>query len=189
MRELNICSLFGANAPRSHGTRTVFVYCCFWREALQQTAHERTQQPPTHPIPALCVPVAPPTHHGHPLRGLASFSCCAPYSSHVKAAIDVYTQALGMCPDHDDGLVARGAAFATTGRLRQAVQDLSQALSLNPHNDNASRYLKETRRCDRCAMLLSPRPVMSVYSNVSGTVRPTCEKIFRGGGEGRSPSP
>lgn len=126
--------------------------------------------------------MAPPTHHGHPLRGLASFFCCAPDSSHVKAAIDVYTQALGMCPDHDDGLVARGAAFATTGRLRQAVQDLSQALSLNPHNDNASRYLKETRRCDRCAMLLSPRPVMGVFSNVSGTVRPTCEEIFRGGG-------
>lgn len=58
-----------------------------------------------------------------------------------------------MCPDHDDGLVARGAAFATTGRLRQAVQDLSQALKLNPRNDNASRYLKETRRCDPCVTL------------------------------------
>lgn len=53
-----------------------------------------------------------------------------------------------MCPDHDDGLVARGAAFATTGRLRQAMQDLSRAQSLNPQNDNASTYLKETRRCD-----------------------------------------
>lgn len=63
-----------------------------------------------------------------------------------KAAIDVYTQALGMCPDHEDGLVARGAAFTTTGRLRQAVQDLSRALNLNPQNDNASRYLRETRR-------------------------------------------
>eukprot|EP00903_Cladosiphon_okamuranus_P006760 g6593.t1 len=63
-----------------------------------------------------------------------------------QAAVDVYTQALGMCPDHDDGLVARGAAFATTGRLRQAVQDLAQALNLNPHNDNAARYLKETQR-------------------------------------------
>ena len=64
----------------------------------------------------------------------------------TKDAIDVYTQALGMCPDHDDGLVARGAAFATTGRLRQAMQDLSRALSLNPQNDNASSYLQETRR-------------------------------------------
>ncbi|CAM9671010.1 unnamed protein product [Ectocarpus sp. 6 AP-2014] len=62
-----------------------------------------------------------------------------------QAAIDTYTQALGMCPDHDDGLVARGAAFATTGRLRQAVQDLSRALSVNPQNGNASSYLKETR--------------------------------------------
>lgn len=53
-----------------------------------------------------------------------------------------------MCPDHDDGLVARGAAFATTGRLRQAMQDLSRAQSLNPENENASTYLKETRRCD-----------------------------------------
>lgn len=70
-------------------------------------------------------------------------------SLHGQAAIDIYTQALGMCPDHDDGLVARGAAFATTGRLRQAVQDLSQALNLNPQNDNAARYLKETRRCDQ----------------------------------------
>ena len=52
-----------------------------------------------------------------------------------------------MCPEHEDGLVARGAAFATTGRLRQAMQDLSQALSINPRNDNASSYLKETRRC------------------------------------------
>lgn len=66
-----------------------------------------------------------------------------------KEAIDVYTQALGMCPDHEDGLVARGAAFATTGRLRQAAQDLSRALSLNPRNENASSYLKETRRCAR----------------------------------------
>ncbi|CAM9427259.1 unnamed protein product [Ectocarpus sp. 13 AM-2016] len=62
-----------------------------------------------------------------------------------QAAIDAYTQALGMCPDHDDGLVARGAAFASTGRLRQAVQDLSRALSVNPQNGNASSYLKETR--------------------------------------------
>ncbi|CAM9962023.1 unnamed protein product [Ectocarpus sp. 12 AP-2014] len=62
-----------------------------------------------------------------------------------QAAIDTYTQALGMCPDHDDGLVARGAAFASTGRLRQAVQDLSRALSVNPQNGNASSYLKETR--------------------------------------------
>lgn len=53
-----------------------------------------------------------------------------------------------MCPDHDDGLVARGAAFATTGRLPQAMQDLSRALNINPQNENASTYLKETRRCD-----------------------------------------
>lgn len=63
-----------------------------------------------------------------------------------KLAIDTYSQALGMCPDHEDGLVARGAAFATMGRLRQALQDLSRALSLNPNNENASSYLKETRR-------------------------------------------
>ncbi|CAM9442338.1 unnamed protein product [Ectocarpus sp. 12 AP-2014] len=62
-----------------------------------------------------------------------------------QAAIDTYTQALGMCPDHDDGLVARGAAFASTGRLRQAVQDLSRALTVNPQNGNASSYLTETR--------------------------------------------
>lgn len=81
--------------------------------------------------------------------------------SHGKAAIDTYTQALGMCPNHDDGLVARGAAFATTGRLRQAVQDLSLALSLNPRNDNASRYLKETRRCEVHAVLLSCPPAFA----------------------------
>lgn len=71
----------------------------------------------------------------------------APDCGSNQAAIESYTRALGMCPDHDDGLVARGAAFATTGRLRQAVQDLSRALSLNPQNVNAASYLRETRRC------------------------------------------
>eukprot|EP00752_Nemacystus_decipiens_P004597 g4196.t1 len=89
-----------------------------------------------------------------------------------QAAIDAYTQALGMCPDHDDGLVARGAAFATTGRLRQAVQDLSQALSLNPDNDNASRYLKETRRrMERQDSRLSPGPGVAAVISNSNTSR------------------
>ena len=99
----------------------------------------------------LCFPVASsavPPSANRPIPRTTFVCVC--HSSHAKAAVDVYTQALGMCPDHDDGLVARGAAFATTGRLRQAVQDLSHALSVNPHNDNASRYLKETRRCGLC---------------------------------------
>ncbi|CAN0002007.1 unnamed protein product, partial [Discosporangium mesarthrocarpum] len=63
-----------------------------------------------------------------------------------QAAIEVYTQALGMCPGHEDGLVARGAAYASTGKLTQAKGDLTRALSLDPENANATRYLKETMR-------------------------------------------
>ncbi|CAM9462322.1 unnamed protein product [Choristocarpus tenellus] len=63
-----------------------------------------------------------------------------------QAAVDLYSQALGTCPDHDDGLVARGAAYATMGRLHHAQADLQRALRLDAENANAAQYLKETRR-------------------------------------------
>jgi tetratricopeptide (TPR) repeat protein len=67
----------------------------------------------------------------------------------VEAALKLYKEALGTCPDHADALVARGAAYANLGRLVHAVNEFRAALRVEPQHANALRYLSTCR--DRLA--------------------------------------
>jgi Flp pilus assembly protein TadD len=55
-----------------------------------------------------------------------------------------YSKALELNKDNTDALVARGAAHANQGEYAQAVKDFRAALTLDPANANASRYLSVT---------------------------------------------
>jgi tetratricopeptide (TPR) repeat protein len=63
-----------------------------------------------------------------------------------KEALEIYDEALKLCPNHVDGLTARGAALANLGRLPAASAALEQALLIDPDNVNARSYLDATRR-------------------------------------------
>eukprot|EP00928_Gymnodinium_smaydae_P043897 TRINITY_DN29336_c0_g1_i1.p1 TRINITY_DN29336_c0_g1~~TRINITY_DN29336_c0_g1_i1.p1 ORF type:complete len:490 (+),score=85.25 TRINITY_DN29336_c0_g1_i1:39-1508(+) len=63
-----------------------------------------------------------------------------------KAALERYDAALDLCPQHKEGLVARGAALTNVGRLKEALQDFEDALKLDPADANALRYREICRK-------------------------------------------
>ncbi|KAL2913021.1 hypothetical protein HK105_207476 [Polyrhizophydium stewartii] len=60
-------------------------------------------------------------------------------------ALKKYKAALDMDADCVDALVARGAALVKLGRLVPAVKDLERAVSLDPSDKNAQKYLQQAR--------------------------------------------
>lgn len=69
--------------------------------------------------------------------------------THQKAkrfqeAAHYYNRALKTCPNHVDGLVARGTLHTASEEYDLAAADLTRAMSLNPQHKNASNYLEIT---------------------------------------------
>ena len=62
-------------------------------------------------------------------------------SGDTEAALCCYAQALELDPAHRDAHVARGAALANCGRLREGQEACEAALLLDPSDRNARQYL------------------------------------------------
>ena len=77
-------------------------------------------------------------------RGVSTQRAVRGADDRYRRALAAYRQALDLDPRHCDALVARGAAHANAGRLHEAVGDFERALSLQPDERNARRYLHAT---------------------------------------------
>eukprot|EP01134_Creolimax_fragrantissima_P004881 CFRG4881T1 len=56
----------------------------------------------------------------------------------------MFDEALLVCPDYIEALVARGVLHMQYDRMEQAVKDLTQAVALSPTHANAVKYLTAT---------------------------------------------
>ena len=60
-----------------------------------------------------------------------------------SSAILHFNKALSTDPKCVDALVARGALLANQGHYKRAMQDFEEALNIDRHHANASRYLHD----------------------------------------------
>jgi hypothetical protein len=61
------------------------------------------------------------------------------------SALDYFNHALEIDPSNVEGLVARGALAATTGKYREGLADFEKALSIKSNHRNARNYFVETQ--------------------------------------------
>jgi lipopolysaccharide biosynthesis regulator YciM len=61
----------------------------------------------------------------------------------ASSAVLHFNKALSIDPKCVDALVARGALSANEGHYKRALQDFEEALQIDRHHTNASKYLHD----------------------------------------------
>ncbi|KFH74170.1 hypothetical protein MVEG_01383 [Podila verticillata NRRL 6337] len=62
----------------------------------------------------------------------------------LENALKAYSQAIQIDSKNVDAYIARGCTLANTNKYKEAIMDFRQALTLQPSNDQARRYLEST---------------------------------------------
>ncbi|XP_049516540.1 serine/arginine repetitive matrix protein 2-like [Dermacentor silvarum] len=151
----------------SHHKRLISTHGCSYQEVLERTIGFNNPTTASHLCSALGIPSwrqasltkalhmkeYPKEDYATALRKAQSST--GAYKSlkdgvrHFKAgnhseAFACLNKALQIDPKNVDALVARGALFANNSKLRCALEDFEQALTLNPNHPNARKYMSET---------------------------------------------